>query len=148
MNMFKKNGGFTLVELIVVIAILAILAGVAVPAYTGYITRANDAAVISELDALKTAALSANATNGDISKITCTITDKKVTKVTIESGNELAKNIVADFKLYYDSGASGTLADKAKSVEITLGTSAQISVSGTSYDSASTLTWDATNGWK
>ena len=28
MNMFKKNGGFTLVELIVVIAILAILAGI------------------------------------------------------------------------------------------------------------------------
>ena len=33
--------GFTLVELIVVIAILAILAGVAVPAYSGYVTSAN-----------------------------------------------------------------------------------------------------------
>ena len=43
MNMFKKNGGFTLVELIVVIAILAILAGIAVPAYTGYITKAKNA---------------------------------------------------------------------------------------------------------
>lgn len=42
--MFKSNGGFTLVELIVVIAILAILAGIAVPAYSGYITHANDAA--------------------------------------------------------------------------------------------------------
>ena len=40
MNMFKKNGGFTLVELIVVIAILAILAGIAVPAYSGYISKA------------------------------------------------------------------------------------------------------------
>ena len=49
---FKKNWkrfwtlssareGFTLVELIVVIAILAILAGVAVPAYSGYVTKAN-----------------------------------------------------------------------------------------------------------
>ena len=36
--------GFTLVELIVVIAILAILAGVAVPAYSGYVTQANKAA--------------------------------------------------------------------------------------------------------
>ena len=36
--------GFTLVELIVVIAILAILAGVAVPAYSGYITEANKTA--------------------------------------------------------------------------------------------------------
>ena len=41
MNMFKSNGGFTLVELIVVIAILAILAGIAVPAYSGYIDNAN-----------------------------------------------------------------------------------------------------------
>ena len=37
-------GGFTLVELIVVIAILAILAGVAVPAYSGYIKKAEQAA--------------------------------------------------------------------------------------------------------
>ena len=40
--MFKKNGGFTLVELIVVIAILAILASVAVPAYSGYIAKAQN----------------------------------------------------------------------------------------------------------
>ena len=43
----KKNGGFTLVELIVVIAILAILAGVAVPAYSGYVEKANKQADIS-----------------------------------------------------------------------------------------------------
>ena len=40
----NADGGFTLVELIVVIAILAILAGVAVPAYNGYIKKANQAA--------------------------------------------------------------------------------------------------------
>lgn len=56
MNMIKKNGGFTLVELIVVIAILAILAGIAVPAYSGYIKKANEAADYTALDAVKTAA--------------------------------------------------------------------------------------------
>lgn len=40
--MFKKNGGFTLVELIVVIAILAILATIAVPAYSKYVEKAQD----------------------------------------------------------------------------------------------------------
>ena len=60
---FKKNGGFTLVELIVVIAILAILAGVAIPAYSGYITKAKDAAAITELDAVATAVQAARATD-------------------------------------------------------------------------------------
>ena len=56
MNMFKKNGGFTLVELIVVIAILAILAGVAVPAYSGYIAKAEQAGALQTLSAVNTAA--------------------------------------------------------------------------------------------
>lgn len=43
----QSNGGFTLVELIVVIAILAILAGIAVPAYSGYVEKANKQADIS-----------------------------------------------------------------------------------------------------
>ena len=69
MNMFKKNGGFTLVELIVVIAILAILAGVAIPAYSGYINSANKAADITVCDAVKTAAMAALATKGEVTKV-------------------------------------------------------------------------------
>ena len=38
--MFKSNGGFTLVELIVVIAILGLLAGIGIPAYSEYMTKA------------------------------------------------------------------------------------------------------------
>ena len=54
MNM-KSKAGFTLVELIVVIAILAILAGVAIPAYSGYMTKANEAADTQVLSALNSA---------------------------------------------------------------------------------------------
>lgn len=39
----KQNKGFSLVELIVVIAIMAILVGVAVPVYTSYIDKAQEA---------------------------------------------------------------------------------------------------------
>ncbi len=41
----RSNKGFSLVELIVVIAIMAIIAGVAIPVYTNYITKANDAVI-------------------------------------------------------------------------------------------------------
>lgn len=55
MKKFGSKSGFTLVELIVVIAILGILAGIAVPAYSGYIKKANQASDYAQLDAIKTA---------------------------------------------------------------------------------------------
>ena len=57
-------GGFTLVELIVVIAILAILAGVAIPAYSGYIKKAQTAGDLQLLDAINTAFAVACLENG------------------------------------------------------------------------------------
>ena len=58
-NFFRVHGhsagGFTLVELIVVIAILAILAGVAIPAYSGYIKKAEQAGDLQLLDAINSA---------------------------------------------------------------------------------------------
>ena len=61
----NADGGFTLVELIVVIAILAILAGVAVPAYNGYIKKANQAADETLLASLNTAYTAACMENGE-----------------------------------------------------------------------------------
>ena len=55
MKKFGSKSGFTLIELIVVIAILGILAGIAVPAYSGYIKKANEAADLVQLDSVKTA---------------------------------------------------------------------------------------------
>ena len=61
----RANDGFTLVELIVVIAILAILGGVAVPAYSGYVEKAELAADEALLREINTAFASACAINGE-----------------------------------------------------------------------------------
>lgn len=88
--MKKTTAGFTLVELIVVIAILAILAGIAIPVYSGYIAKANEAADYQTLDAVKTAAVFA-ATDANIPSAvtvkTITVgTDAKQVTVTYEEG--------------------------------------------------------------
>lgn len=110
MNMFKKTGGFTLVELIVVIAILAILAGIAIPAYSGYIEKAQDAAVITELDAIQTAAQAANATAGQIDKIEVTADGRTIT-VYAPTDKVLADSFDDDFKIYYAAAATVVLVD-------------------------------------
>lgn len=65
MNFMKSKAGFTLVELIVVIAILAILAGIAVPVYSGYISKAESAADMQALSTISTAAQGLVAAEGE-----------------------------------------------------------------------------------
>ena len=99
MNMMKKTGGFTLVELIVVIAILAILAAVAVPAYAGYITKANEAADYTWLDSAKTAIAfavaetdpAAQVTGAEITFVAGDDDDGFNVKATYNSGTETGK---------------------------------------------------------
>lgn len=50
-----RNGGFTLVELIVVMTIMAVLAGIAVPSYLGYIRKAKEQQTLMEARQLRIA---------------------------------------------------------------------------------------------
>lgn len=51
--MYKKQKGFSLIELMVVIAIIAILATIAIPTYRHYILRAKIGTVLPVLERLK-----------------------------------------------------------------------------------------------
>lgn len=114
MKKFGSKSGFTLVELIVVIAILGILAGIAVPAYSGYIKKANEAADYAQLDAIKTAVVFAYTDKHvkdddfkDITKITvapATGTGAKGSAVTIYAGDTtpITDVTATDIKPYYN----------------------------------------------
>ncbi|MBU3004084.1 prepilin-type N-terminal cleavage/methylation domain-containing protein [Paraglaciecola arctica] len=55
MNNAKKQGGFTLIELMIVVAIIGILAAIALPAYQSYTEKARFTEVTSATSAAKTA---------------------------------------------------------------------------------------------
>ena len=62
----KKQGGFTLIELMIVIAIIAILAAIALPAYQSYITRTQVSEVITAASAARSEVAEAVASNDGI----------------------------------------------------------------------------------
>ena len=86
MNTMKKNGGFTLVELIIVIAILAILSTGAIAGYSAYIQKANDAAVEAVLSDIYTSAVLANADKGSVT--VTVVEDNTGLKITVTNAGD------------------------------------------------------------
>ncbi|NKI36172.1 prepilin-type N-terminal cleavage/methylation domain-containing protein [Wenzhouxiangella sp. XN79A] len=64
MRTLKQQGGFTLIELMIVIAILAILMAIAIPAYQDYTVRANISECVSIAGGAKTFVSETASSNG------------------------------------------------------------------------------------
>jgi len=113
-----KHEGFTLVELIVVIAILAILAGVAVPAYSGYIKKAEKAGDMQLLGAVNEAFAAACMSEGTqailVNSATLTWENDCIKGIATVNG-AYDEGIDAAFKMFYagnENSAFKALAEK------------------------------------
>ncbi|WP_189445302.1 pilin [Salinicola rhizosphaerae] len=129
----RRQGGFTLIELMIVVAIIGILAAIAIPQYQNYVARTQVARVVSESGAGRTA-VETCILSGQTSNTDC---EDGFT------GSDLLQEVTVDETTSLGIPEVDFGATDGTTITATLGNNAASAVSG------ATVTWtrDATGTW-
>ncbi|ART64291.1 pilin [Kushneria marisflavi] len=116
--MARRQGGFTLIELMIVVAIIGVLAAIAVPRYQDYVARSETGSALATLKSSQVSieesvlrGQTLSMTPNDAGFIGITPADVKMGTLSIPAKND-SNNGVASVQIAFGTGASSSLTGK------------------------------------